>query len=162
MSRPAGRVLAVDLGKVRIGLAISDPRGVVATPLDTLRIADPDDTDAIVTDVAAVASRQDVAVIVVGLPRALSGREGRPAQRARAVAARLADATDLPVDLWDERFTTVEAERSMLEQGASRRERREAVDRVAATLILQGYLRAHPAAGGGADGLDGTSPPGGR
>lgn len=137
-----GRVLAVDLGDVRIGLAISDPRARVATPLETLPVDDPDDLDGVVAAIAAVADDRGVARFVVGLPRALSGREGRPAQRARAIAERLEASTGCPADLWDERFSTVEAERSMLEQGAKRRERRAAVDRVAATLILQSYLDA--------------------
>lgn len=137
---PGGRVLAVDLGEVRVGLAISDPGGVVATPLETLRVRDPGSIDPLARDLAAVVEREDVVLVVVGLPKALSGREGRPAQRARAVAARIGELTDLPVELWDERFTTVEAERVMIDQGARRRERRGAIDRVAATLILQSFL----------------------
>lgn len=137
-----GRILAVDLGDVRIGLALSDPDQIVASPLETLAVDDPDDLDAIVDDVAAAAADNDAAALVVGYPRRLSGREGAAATRARLVADRLRDHTDLPVRLWDERFTTTEAERVMLAQDASRRERRRSIDRVAASIILQGVLEA--------------------
>lgn len=137
-----GRILAVDLGDVRIGLALSDPDQIVASPLDTLAVEHPDDLDAIVTDLAAAADEHGAAGLVVGYPRRLSGREGAAARRARLVADRLRTATRLPVRLWDERFSTTEAERVMLEQDASRRERRRSIDRVAASIILQGVLEA--------------------
>lgn len=139
------RALAVDLGDVRIGLAVSDPAGLVATPLETLPVRDAQAVGRIVDDLAEVAERTGAEVVVVGLPRALSGEEGPAAQRARAVAERLERVTALPVHLWDERFTTVEAERSMLAQGAKRRQRRAVVDRVAATLMLQAFLDARRA-----------------
>lgn len=135
-----GRVLGVDLGDVRIGLALSDPDGIVATPLETLAVRRPGEAGTVADEIAAVARERDATAVVIGLPRNLRGREGRPAQFARAVAGRLEEAADLEVHLWDERFTTVEAERTMLEQGVRRRPRRAAVDRVAATLILQAFL----------------------
>lgn len=134
-------MLGVDLGDVRIGLALSDPDATVATPLGTLQVTAADDLAAIADRLVAVAQQEGAARVVVGLPRSLSGREGRPAQRAREVA-RLVGEQGLDVDLWDERFTTAEADRAMLAQGARRRERRAAVDRVAATLLLQAYLDA--------------------
>jgi putative holliday junction resolvase len=129
-----GRILGVDLGDVRVGLAVSDPEGTVATPLATLPAGDD-----VASDIARVAREHSVSRVVVGLPRTLAGREGRAAQHARRVAAALAE-KGLEVDMWDERFTSAEAERAMLETGAKRRERRGAADRVAATLILQAYL----------------------
>lgn len=137
-----GRILAVDLGDVRIGLALSDPDQVVASPLDTLPVEDADDLSAIVADISAAARRHEAVALVVGYPRSLSGREGAAATRARLVADRLRDDTGLPVRLWDERFSTTEAERVMLAQDASRRERRRSIDRVAASIILQGVLEA--------------------
>jgi putative holliday junction resolvase len=137
-----GRVLAVDLGDVRVGLAISDPDRIVATPLDTLPVDDPDDVDSLIADLAEVIQSHEVSLVVVGLPRSLSGREGQRAQRAREVARRLTEQSDVAVDMWDERFTSVEAEKAMLATGAKRRERRAASDRVAATLLLQAYLDA--------------------
>lgn len=127
---------------MRIGLALSDPDQVVASPSETLPVADADDLDAIVSDLAAAAERHDAVALVVGYPRRLTGREGAAATRARLVADRLREATGLPVRLWDERFSTTEAERVMLAQDASRRERRRSIDRVAASIILQGVLEA--------------------
>lgn len=134
-----GRLLAVDLGDVRVGLAVSDPAQVVASPAETLPA---EDGDAMVGALADAATRHEAAGVVVGYPRTLSGREGRAARRAREVADGLRGRTGLPVALWDERFTTTEAERVMLAQDASRRERRGAIDRVAASLILQTVLEA--------------------
>lgn len=136
------RALGVDLGDVRIGLALSDPEGRVATPLETLTVRDPKDLEGIVASLADAARRHGVETVVVGLPRSLAGDEKEPAQRAREIAARVEQVSGLEVHLWDERLTTVEAERTMLAQGAKRRERRAALDRVAATLLLQTFLDA--------------------
>lgn len=135
-----GRLLGVDLGDVRVGLAITDSGQLVATPLETRPAHD--DVDDTADDLAGVVTEHDVAGVVVGYPRTLQAREGAAAARARRVATVLAERTTLPVVLWDERFSTVEAERVMLEQDASRRERRAHIDRVAATLILQGVVEA--------------------
>lgn len=147
------RALGVDLGDVRIGLAIGDPSGVVATPLETVSAPDdPDDVDALASLIAGIAEREHAGTVVIGWPRTLDAREGRPARRSRLVAERLQETTTLRVELFDERFSTVEAERAMLAQDASRRERRSAVDRVAATLVLQAFLdreRASGPSGGG-------------
>lgn len=148
------RTLGVDLGDVRIGLAVSDPDGLVATPLETIPAGDVGDAERLGRCLAEIAERERAGRVVIGLPRALSGREGQPAQHARAVAEHVGDAGDLEVELWDERFSTVEAERSMLEGGTGRRERRQAVDRVAATLILQAFLDAQRS-GGAADAAGG-------
>lgn len=135
-----GRLLGVDVGDVRLGLAVTDPGQVVATPLDTVASSpDPEEVAAIV--LAAVADERPVAV-VVGYPRTMAGREGSAAQRCRVVAEHVAAGSDLPVLLWDERLSTVEAERSLLEGDVRRRRRREVVDRVAASLILRGVLEA--------------------
>jgi putative Holliday junction resolvase len=141
-----GRLLGVDLGDVRVGLAITDAGQLVATPLETRPALDGVDEQA--DDLVGVTEEHDVAGVVLGYPRTLQGREGPPAARARRVATALAERTPMPVVLWDERFTTVEAERVMLEQDASRRERRAHIDRVAATLILQGVVESRR--GGGA------------
>lgn len=135
-----GRVLAVDLGDVRIGLAISDPDRRVATPLETLHVDDADDHRAIAASIAEVGEDRQATAYVIGLPKALSGREGRAAQRARDIAERLQRISGTGVAVWDERFTTVEAERVMIDADTGRRARRKAIDRVAATLILQSYL----------------------
>ncbi len=136
------RSLGVDLGDVRIGLALSDPDGRVATPLETLAVRDAEDLEGIAANLVAAARRHAAQVVVIGLPRSLAGDEREPAQRARQIAGHVAQASGLEVHLWDERLTTVEAERTMLAQGAKRRERRAALDRVAATLLLQTFLDA--------------------
>ncbi|MFN2556010.1 MAG: Holliday junction resolvase RuvX [Nitriliruptorales bacterium] len=136
------RTLGVDLGDVRIGLSLSDPEGRVATPLVTLAVSDPDDVEGTVTALVDAARQHGAGAVVVGLPRSLSGEEREPAQRARLIAERVEQGSGLAVHLWDERLTTVEAERTMLAQGAKRRERRAAADRVAATLLLQTFLDA--------------------
>jgi putative Holliday junction resolvase len=139
----AGRLLGVDPGDVRVGLALSDARQVVASPLEVLPVDDPRDLDAIAADVAAAAAAHGVLGVVVGWPRSMQGRETAPASRARRLADAVREATGLPVALWDERLTTVEAERVMLEADASRAERRARVDTVAAGIILRGVLDAH-------------------
>ena len=138
-----GRLLAVDYGEVRLGLAVSDPDQVVAQPAQVLPVDDADDLDAIAADVDAAAGERGVDGIVVGWPRDMNGRETAPASRARRLADTIRAVTDLPVALWDERLTTVEAERAMVEADVSRADRRQRVDQVAASIILRGVLEAH-------------------
>lgn len=135
-----GRLLGVDVGDVRIGLAVSDDAQLVATPLDTVP-GDVDVEDVVATIVAAARDERATA-IVVGYPRTMQGREGSAAHRCRLVAEQVAASADLPVLLWDERFSTVEAERVLLDADMRRRRRRTVVDRVAASLILRGVLEA--------------------
>ena len=142
-----GRLVAFDLGRVRVGVAVSDPSQTVASPADTLDVADLDrgdtmDVDALAARLGDVARDLAVAGIVVGAPLALDGHEGEAAREARAVADALRSATGLPVRLVDERFTTAEAERALLEADVSRAGRRKVVDRVAAGVLLQGVLAA--------------------
>ena len=134
-----GRILGVDLGTRRIGLAVSDPSGVIASPLRVIeRRGDPDADRAAIL---AAAREAEAERIVVGLPTELSGRAGPAARTARAeVEALRAAAPDLPVVLVDERLTTVIAERSLVQAGVRRKDRRAKVDKVAAAVILQSYL----------------------
>ena len=134
-------MLAVDLGERRIGLALSDPSGTLASPLRTLEASgDPDRDRLAVVEAARDAEAQ---VIVVGLPRSLSGREGPAARRARAEASALAEvAGEIAVELHDERFTTRDAERALGAAGRRGRDRRARVDAAAAAIILQSYLDA--------------------
>lgn len=137
----SGRLLAIDLGEVRIGLALSDPTQTIASPAETLEVPRNQDGPALDGLVNAVA-RHEVVGLVVGEPRQLDGSEGAPAQRARWFAERLRERTGLPVALWDERFTTTEAERVMIAQDASRAERKRSIDGVAASLVLQAVLES--------------------
>lgn len=138
-----GRLLAVDPGDVRMGLATCDPDQIVASPAEVVPVDDAGDLDGIAEDVAAAADEHGVVGIVVGWPRDMNGRETAPASRARRLSDAIRAVTGLPVALWDERLTTVEAERAMLEGDASRARRKERVDQVAASIILRGVLETH-------------------
>ena len=144
------RVLGIDLGTRRIGLALSDAGATIASPHDVLeRRSNARDVAAI----AALARERGVERIVVGLPIHMSGRRGPEAEAAERFAAALGRATSLPVELLDERWTTVEAERSLREMGQTGkrgRKRRQHVDAVAASILLRTYLeRMHNAAARG-------------
>ena len=132
-----GRILAVDPGSKRVGLAVSDPTQTIASALST-EAAEPESD--LPARLAVIAAELEAERIVVGLPRELNGRRGPAAAAAERLAARLRAVAGVPVETFDERLTTAAAERSLIETGAKRAERRKAVDRVAATLLLQGYL----------------------
>ena len=141
------RILAIDPGTVRLGLALSDPSGTIAQPLSVLvRRSEPEDLKALVE----LVERHEVGMIVIGLPRMMNGRLEGAAHQAQAFGAQVARATGRPVAYWDERLTSVAAERYLIEQGKRRSKRRQEIDRMAATLLLQGYLdyRAGRAPGG--------------
>ncbi len=133
------RVLAVDPGSRRIGLALSDEEGAVALPLATIERAGEADA---ARRVAEAARERDAGAVVVGLPLEMDGTEGPAARRARRFADAVAQAVDVPVVLWDERLTTVQAERALQEAGVRGRARRRVVDQAAATVLLQSYLDA--------------------
>ncbi|OFW54332.1 MAG: hypothetical protein A2V75_00510 [Actinobacteria bacterium RBG_16_70_17] len=132
----AGRVLALDYGTRRVGVAVSDPLGISAQPHSVLDGSGP----GLMRDIGRLAADLGVERIVVGLPLSLNGSEGPSAAAARRFAAEVAAATGLPVELLDERFTTVSAERVLVEAGLSGRRRRGVRDRVAAAVLLQSYL----------------------
>ncbi|MCZ6600958.1 MAG: Holliday junction resolvase RuvX [Acidobacteria bacterium] len=139
-----GRVLALDLGARRIGVAVSDPLRIIAQGLPTLEASG---RKVALAALARLVEEQGVTRIVVGLPLRLSGEEGPEALAARTFAADLTRRLDLPVELWDERLTTVQAERTLLEGNMRRDRRRQERDRLAAILILQGWLDAHAVSG---------------
>ncbi len=132
-----GRVLALDLGKRRIGLALSDELGITAQGLQTLERSN------IREDLAKLAeliSEKNVSLILMGNPLHMSGDESRQTQYTREFAARLEAATGLPIEFRDERLTTVEAERVLRQSGISIQKRAKAVDRLAAVILLESYL----------------------
>jgi putative Holliday junction resolvase len=133
-----GPILGLDLGTRRMGLAISDPEASIAFPAGfLLRKGLARDLEAL----CALAAQRDVSRIVIGLPLHLNGSSGQAAQAARDFARALADATALPVETLDERWTSVEAERALRDAPrGKRRRRKEVVDAMAATLILRTYL----------------------
>jgi putative Holliday junction resolvase len=131
------RILALDVGEKRIGLAVSDPLGITAQGLEVLIRKDPQSDLARLLEVAREWHVQE---ILVGVPRHMDGREGKQAPAIMELAQVLGDALGARVTPWDERLTTVEAERVLLQADLSRRRRRQVVDQVAAVLILQSYL----------------------
>jgi putative Holliday junction resolvase len=132
----SGRGRALDFGTRRVGVAVSDPLGISAQPHSVLDGTDP----GLMGIIGRLAGDLAVERIVVGLPLSLDGNEGPAAVAARRFAAEVAAATGLPVELLDERFTTVSAERVLVEAGLSGRRRRVVRDRVAAAVLLQSYL----------------------
>lgn len=132
-----GRRLGVDVGAVRVGVAMSDPDGVLATPLATV----PRDAGTLRT-IAALVAEHEVVEVVVGLPRTLAGREGAAADAAREFAEALAGAIEVPVVFSDERLTTVVATQQLRERGVKGRKQRAVIDQAAAVAILQGWLDA--------------------
>jgi putative Holliday junction resolvase len=134
---PKGRVLGLDLGEVRIGVAVSDPDRTVAVPAGTIRVAGgPQDLKA----VAGLVREHGATAVVVGHPLSMAGDRRAAALRAEEFAEGLRLLLEVPVHLQDERLTTVEAERGLRQAGARGRGRRMAVDQAAATIILRTYL----------------------
>ena len=131
--------MALDVGERRIGVAVSDETGVIATPLATV-LRGAGDLD----EIRRLVGEWEMDRLVVGLPTGMSGREGPQAAIVRAYAATLVDhlGPEPPVDFWDERLTTAIAERALIAAGTRRAKRRERIDAVAAAIILQSYLDA--------------------
>ena len=131
------RILAIDPGSKRVGVALSDPTATIAQALTTMP-AEPAAT--LASRIAKLARDSEAARIVVGLPKRLDGSRGPEAKAAQALADAIRTESGLPVELVDERLTTVAAERSLIAGGMRRDQRRLSVDRVAATLMLQAHL----------------------
>jgi putative Holliday junction resolvase len=138
------RILAVDYGEKRIGLAVSDELGITASPLMTLARRSDDET---VRQIAKLASKLRVTQIVVGLPRRTDAQEGEMERKVKAFAEKLRQAVSVPVVLFDERFTTRIAEQVLLEADLSRRKRKQVRDRLAAVVLLQSFLEAQRMSG---------------
>ena len=132
-----GGLMGLDLGTKTIGVAVSDPLRRVASPLETVRRLK-FSTDA--ARLLEIAGKRRLVGIVLGLPRNMDGSEGPRCQSARAFGRNLAALTPLPIGFWDERLSTVAAERALLEADTSRKRRAEVIDHVAAGIILQGLL----------------------
>jgi putative Holliday junction resolvase len=134
------RLLSLDLGERRIGVAICDPTGTLARPLTTIhRASRREDFDAI----AELVSSNEVERIIVGLPLSLDGAEGPQARRVKRYADRLAQAVDVPLEFWDERYSSQEAAEILGKTGRKQRDVRNRIDATAAAVILQSYLDAH-------------------
>jgi putative pre-16S rRNA nuclease len=137
MSSEPGRIMALDVGGRRIGVALSDPTRVLASPLTTLR-AEP--RPRAISQIAELVAQHQVVEVVVGLPLTLSGEIGPQAKLVQAFVEELRAALAVPLHLFDERLTSVAAERLMQELGIKPDRRRERIDEVAASIILQDFL----------------------
>ncbi|MFQ5508046.1 MAG: Holliday junction resolvase RuvX [Leptospirillia bacterium] len=131
------RIMALDVGDATIGVAVSDLLRIAAHPVETILRKRP---GAEFDRIRELIAEQNVERILVGLPRMLDGSLGVQAEKVEAFVADLEDAIDTPVILWDERFSTVAAEKALIESGMTRKKRKKVVDQVAAVYFLQGYL----------------------
>ena len=131
------RIMAIDYGDARTGVALSDPTGFLAGQTFLIKSRK---QEVVLEELAALGQRQGAQELVMGYPRNMDGTLGPRAEKYAAFARRLEEATGLPVALWDERRTTVDAHRILGEQGVRAKNRKDKIDSVAATLILEGYL----------------------
>ncbi len=133
-----GRILGIDFGLKRIGLAVSDPMRIIASALDTITYKS---RRALLNRLVEVARKNEITQVVIGLPRHMDGREGEMARMVRQLIDELAKLVAVPVVAWDERLSSVQAERALREMGVRARDtKRGEVDRLAAVFILQSYL----------------------
>src|SRR6478752_245474 len=130
------KVLGIDLGEARIGLAVSDDLGMLAHPLETIAVKQTDP----IRRIQEVVARDQITRIILGLPRNMDGTYGPAAEKTRAFAEKLKAAVPCPVQLWDERLTSVAAQRALHESGRNVKQSRPVIDQVAAQMILQGWL----------------------
>lgn len=133
------RILALDVGEKNIGLAISDKLGLIAQGLPTLRHQTKDED---ISAIANILKVHHITEVVVGIPVNLDGSLGKKAQEVAVFLEDLKKKITLPIKVWDERFTSVQAEKVLLEAGLSRKKRKKKIDQLAARLILQNYLDA--------------------
>ena len=133
------RIMAIDYGDVRTGLAVSDPSGILCGEAWTVQERSAQRLAELISDEC---QKRDVGLLVLGLPRNMDGSEGPRAEKSRALSQLLKDRSGLPVVLWDERRTSVDAHRILHESGKRMKKHRNTVDAVAASLILEGYLNS--------------------
>jgi putative Holliday junction resolvase len=148
LARPGRKLLGLDLGERRVGVAISDDIGIFASPSETIDLR-----HTTLRRVAELVERHGVAGIVVGLPSTMGGEEGFQARETRAMAAEIEALVDVPIRFWDERLTSAIADQLMYQNRRAKRRKKEERDAIAAAVMLQGYLDAHPI-GDGASGSD--------
>ena len=129
--------MGLDVGEKRVGVALSDPMGIIASPLTVLAVKDIDSAQDAIFELV---NEYDVRCIVVGLPRSMDGSLGQQAKVTQEFIDRLARRSDILIENWDERLSTIAADKAMLELGMKNKEKKERRDAVAAALILQSYL----------------------
>lgn len=131
------RILGLDVGGKRIGVAISDPEEILASPLTVISRTR---TETTIEAILELVRQYEVGHIVAGLPYSMDGSLGKQAQQVQDFLSRLSQHLDIPLETWDERLSTISAARKMVEAGVGKEKRREQIDAAAAALILQGYL----------------------
>lgn len=136
--RESMRIMGLDVGERTIGVAISDPFGWTAQGIKTIRRGD--DLQADLRALAELIKEYEVIRVIVGLPKNMNGSIGPSAERCLTMQQDLLTSTGLPVEMWDERLSTKAAERTLLEGNVSRAKRKKVIDKMAAVIILQGYL----------------------
>ena len=134
------RIMGLDLGSKTVGVAISDPMLITAQGIEIIRRKDENKLRQTLARIEALIEEYEVERIVLGLPKNMNGTLGERAELSLAFQEKLERRTGLPVVMWDERLTTVAADRAMMEAGIRREDRRDHVDKIAACFILQGYL----------------------
>jgi putative Holliday junction resolvase len=138
------RALGIDLGEARIGVAVSDELGMLAHPVETIVVKETADP---LGRVVQLATEKDVGHVIIGLPKNMDGTTGPAAEKVRAFADKLREKLTCPVRLWDERLTTVAAQRYLHDAGRNAKQSRAVIDQVAAQIILQGWLDAQATLG---------------
>ena len=133
------RILGIDHGEARIGLALSDELGMFAHPLETIKVKEQTD---LAGYIAGIIGREKVETVVIGMPRNMNGTYGPAAEKVKAFAESLKAKAGCAIKFWDERLTTVAAQKSLHESGRNVKQGRAVIDQVAAQMILQGYLDA--------------------
>lgn len=136
------RIMGLDFGSKTVGVAVSDPLGITAQGVEIIRRKSANKLRQTLARIEELIKEYDVDELVLGLPKNMNGTEGERCERTREFKEMLKKRTGLPVAFWDERLTTVAADRAMVEKGMGRYERKEYVDEIAAIFILQGYMDA--------------------
>lgn len=131
------RALGIDLGEVRIGLAISDELGMLAHPLETILVKEIRDPAA---HIAGIVEREKISMVVLGMPRNMDGSYGPAAEKAKTFAQKLREKISCEIKFWDERLTSVAAQKALHASGRNVKQSRAVIDQVAAQMILQGWL----------------------
>ncbi|WP_032121846.1 Holliday junction resolvase RuvX [Clostridium amazonitimonense] len=131
------RILGLDVGEKTIGVAVSDPLGFTAQGITTIRRKN---KNVDIEEIRVICKEYEVETIVVGLPKNMNGTIGPQGEKILGFSKQIGKVLNIPIEMWDERLTTIAAERAMLEADLSRAKRKKIVDKVAATYILQGYL----------------------
>ena len=136
------RIMGLDFGSKTVGVAVSDPLGITAQGVEIVRRKSPNKLRQTLARIDELVREYGVEELVLGYPKNMNGTEGERCEKTREFKELLEKRTGLPVALWDERLTTVAADRSMMEAGLGRYERKEYVEEIAAVFILQGYMAA--------------------